>query len=110
MVDIAAAAAGGSSDQTPAPVTAPRRRRIWLPRAERSAAARAQPPTQGSAAAGRGPRTPAGEGGGPGSPCIKQTPSGLMNMHLKKIKRAQDTDGNGEDLQLKKKMQVTMGW
>ncbi|XP_073661308.1 uncharacterized protein [Tursiops truncatus] len=87
MVDIAAAAAGGSSDQTPAPVTAPRRRRIWLPRAERSAAARAQPPTQGSAAAGRGPRTPAGEGGGPGSPCIKQTPSGLMNMHLKKIKR-----------------------
>lgn len=24
--------------------------------------------------------------------------------------QAQDTDGNGEDLQLKKKMQVTMGW
>ena len=44
-----------------APVTAPRGRGTWLSRSEHSKAARAQPPAQGSAAAGRGPRKPAGE-------------------------------------------------
>lgn len=57
-----------SLNRDSAPVTAPHRLETWLRRAECSAAARAQSPTQGSAAAGLPPHAGAGgrgaEGGG----------------------------------------------